>query len=75
MGPKKDPKKDGKKDELSAEEKLEAELKLLESEKADLGIECSFLKDKLKQSREENGTRRKDVEAVKARLEKASQDY
>lgn len=56
-------------------ERAALELKQIENEKFDLGIEVTFVKEKLKQSKQENGGLTKDVDELKIRHAKAVQDY
>lgn len=56
-------------------EKAALEVKQIENEKFDLGIEVTFVKEKLKQSKEENSGLVKDVDELKIRHAKAVQDY
>jgi hypothetical protein len=56
-------------------EKAAAELRALEAESFDLSIEVSFLKDKLQHGREENDSLLQQIDTLKLRTAKASQDY
>lgn len=54
-------------------EKMAAEMRQLEGEKCDLSIEVTFLKDKLKQARDESEARTLEADTLKLRIAKATQ--
>ena len=77
MAPKKkDDKGKGKDDkaELTPEEKMELEMKVLEGEKENLGVELAFMKDKLHQTKNDVDHMHEEVKELKGRLSKATAD-
>lgn len=76
MAPKKKDDKKGKDDkaELTPEEKLEQEKKVLEGEKENLGVELAFMKDKLHQTKNDVEHMHAEVKELKSRLSKATAD-
>lgn len=56
-------------------DKLQAELTLIESEKSDLNIELSFLKDKITKARVDKDTFKSAANELQANLIKAKKDY
>jgi hypothetical protein len=48
-------------------------MRQLEGEKFDLGIEVTFLKGRLKESKEENEARTSEADALKLKIAKATQ--
>lgn len=58
---------------LSRRDQLVAEMRQMEGEKFDLGIEVTFLKGRLKEAKEENEARTAEADALKLRIAKATQ--
>ena len=56
-------------------EKLAGEIRQLEGEKFDLGIEVTFVKDKFKQAKAEKEVLLEEIDALRVRMAKATQDY
>ncbi|KAL3154619.1 hypothetical protein ABBQ32_014069 [Trebouxia sp. C0010 RCD-2024] len=79
MPPKKkgkdDKKKGGKEGELSPEDKLKQDIVRLENEKTDLGLELSFVRDKLQQKTAAADNLEIEVLELGAKLDKSTRDY